>query len=196
MNKRKFKRMKKIFYLAAIVAAVSLTASCGDSKNNKTIGVGSASDSTDNGAGDSTIYGVCGEGSGMSSMQVITNEGDTLDILIDNSDEEFPTVKGGVFSGDRMAVIASKQDGEWVATQAINVSSLIGRWTSLDKDFEIQEGGLVKSSMKAETNPWTSWKIFNGKLVLNRDTFEVDNLGSDSLYLENKEGIFTFKRKK
>ena len=67
---------------------------------------------------------------------------------------------------------------------------------SLDKNFEIQEGGTVKCYIKEETNPWTSWKIYNGKLVLNRDTFTIDNLGADSLYLENNEGIFTFKREK
>ena len=48
--------------------------------------------------------------------------------------------------------------------------------------------------MKAEQNPWTSWKILNGKLLLNKDTFMIDELGPDSMYLENNAGIFTFKR--
>ena len=50
--------------------------------------------------------------------------------------------------------------------------------------------------MQAEQNPWTNWRIVNGRLVLNRDTFDIDNLGSDSLYLENKNGIFVYKRTK
>lgn len=49
---------------------------------------------------------------------------------------------------------------------------------------------MVKSHLQAETNPWTEWKICNGKLLLNKDTSAIDNLGADSLYLENKEGIF------
>ena len=55
---------------------------------------------------------------------------------------------------------------------------------------------MVKSSVKAERNPWTSWKILNGQLLLNRDTFNIGHLGSDSLYLENREGIFVYKRQK
>ena len=70
----------------------------------------------------------------------------------------------------------------------------MGKWTSIDKNFELIEGGEVKNNVKAETNPWTSWKILNGKLLLNKDTFEIEKLGPDSLYLENSVGIFTFKR--
>jgi hypothetical protein len=36
----------------------------------------------------------------------------------------------------------------------------------------------------------------NGKLLLNKDTFDIDNLGPDSLLLENHQGIFVFKRQK
>ena len=53
---------------------------------------------------------------------------------------------------------------------------------------------LFRSNVKAETNPWTSWKILNGKLLLNKDTFAIDKLGSDSLMLENTQGIYVFKR--
>ena len=85
-------------------------------------------------------------------------------------------------------------DGELVAKKVINVTTLLGRWTSIDKDFEIEEGGTVKSAVKAESTPWTYWKIFNGRLVLNKDTFDVAGLGADSLYLENNRGIFVYKR--
>lgn len=39
-------------------------------------------------------------------------------------------------------------------------------------------------------------EIVNGLLLLNTDTFQIDELGSDSLYLENREGIFVYKRQK
>ena len=97
--------------------------------------------------------------------------------------------------GDRMAVIGYKnQYGEMLASKVVNITTLQGRWTSIDKNFEIQEGGIVASSVKAESHPWTSWKICNCKLILNSDTFEIDNLGADSLYLENHHGIYAFKR--
>ena len=68
--------------------------------------------------------------------------------------------------------------------------------SSIDKDFEIQEGGTVKSLVQAESHPWTSWKVVNGNLVFNTDTFTVNGLGADSLYIENKQGIFVYKRTK
>ena len=83
-----------------------------------------------------------------------------------------------------------------VAKKVINLTTLQGKWTSLDKNFEILEGGTVKSNVQAEKNPWTSWKILNGQLVLNADTFSIDRLGGDSLYLENRQGIFVYTRQK
>ena len=61
-------------------------------------------------------------------------------------------------------------------------------------NFVIEEGGTVVSNIKAETKPWTNWKIFNGKLLLNKDTFDVVTLGADSLAIENRNGIFVYKR--
>lgn len=165
-----------------------------------------ASDNTEEVA-DSTVYGVCGDGTSMHSLELITDAGDTLVYTILDSEADFDgdvdlgessttDVAGGLMAGDKMAVVGHKADGELIADRVLNVTSLLGRWTSIDKNFEIEEGGTVKSSVKAETTPWTSWKILNGNLLLNRDTFNVTSLGADSLYIENSTGIFTFKRVK
>ena len=52
----------------------------------------------------------------------------------------------------------------------------------------------MTSAVASETNAWKSWVIRNGQLVLGRDTFVVDELGADSMLLENLEGIYSFKR--
>lgn len=150
---------------------------------------------------DTTVYGVCGEGTSMHSLEIITDAGDTLvyTLLSQDAETEVETpsdVQGGLMAGDKMAVTGHKTADELVADRVINVTSLLGHWTSIDKNFTIEEGGTVRSAVKAETNPWTSWKIFNGSLLLNRDTFAIDGLSADSLYLENANGIFTFKRQK
>lgn len=154
---------------------------------------------------DSTVYGVCGDGTSMHSLQLITDAGDTLTYTILDSEADLDgevsggivsNVEGGLMAGDKVAVTGLKVDGELIANRVINVTSLLGHWTSLDKNFEIEEGGTVRSSLKAETNPWTSWKILNGQLLLNRDTFDITSLGADSLYIENQKGIYTFKRQK
>ena len=59
----------------------------------------------------------------MSTLQLITDKGDTLEYVTDSDDGS--VVKGGLFSGDRMAVVGYKNaDGEIVATNAINLSTL------------------------------------------------------------------------
>ena len=144
---------------------------------------------------DSTIYGVCGDETMMHSLQLITDGGDTITFALPDSADGTQIVVGGLLAGDRLAVVEGKSiDGEKYARKVINLTTLQGKWTSIDKNFEILEGGEVKSGVEAEKNPWTTWKILNGKLLLNRDTFDIDNLGSDSLYLENKVGIFVYKR--
>ncbi|HAT62535.1 MAG TPA: hypothetical protein DCS83_08365 [Prevotella sp.] len=188
--------MKKLLTIVVVLAALTLVGCKNSKKANTHVVVGENNTKTDSADdGDSTLYGVCGDGSAMHTLQLITDAGDTIDYLIDDSKAD--PVQGGLMAGDRMAVVGYKDaNGEYTATSIINLTTLLGKWVSLDKNFEIQEGGTVKCYIKEETNPWTSWKIYNGKLVLNRDTFTIDNLGADSLYLENNEGIFTFKREK
>ncbi len=145
--------------------------------------------------GDSTVYGLCGEGTAMHTLQLVQASGDTINYLIDADVQT--DVQGGLMVGDRLAVLGGKNvDGENEAKTVINLTTLVGKWTSIDKNFEIQEGGVVQSFVKAESHPYTSWRIYNGKLLLNADTFKIDVLGADSLYLENKAGIFAYKRQK
>jgi len=146
---------------------------------------------------DSTLYGVCGESTGMHTLELITDAGDSMQFVLNEDENGDVNVVGGLLAGDRLAVVEGPgTDGERVAEKVINLTTLLGKWTSLDKNFEIEEDGTVKSTVQAEQNPWTNWRIVNGRLVLNRDTFDIDNLGSDSLYLENKNGIFVYKRAK
>lgn len=146
---------------------------------------------------DSTIYGVCGDGTMMHTVELISDAGDTLTFALPDTDDGSVPVVGGLLAGDRLAVVKGPSvDGEMTAKKVINLTTLQGKWTSIDKNFEILEGGEVKSNVEAEKNPWTSWKILNGKLLLNRDTFEIDNIGSDSLEIENRNGIFLYKRAK
>ena len=145
-------------------------------------------------AADSTVYGVCGEGTAMHTLQLITDTGDTIEYALMDADDNESDVSGGLMCGDRIAVMGKNTADGKSAEKVINLTSLMGRWTSIDKNFVIEEGGTIVSNVKAETHPWTNWKIFNGKLLLNRDTFDVVQLGSDSLSIENRKGIFVFRR--
>lgn len=186
--------MKKLTYLFVIAAiATMVLGSCNElgKSNNGAEGDSLYADST---VVDTTVYGRCGEGSAMSSVELITDAGDTLRYILLDDEDNPADVQGGLLAGDRLAVIGQEINGELVATRVINLTTLIGKWTSLDKNFEILEGGEVKSNVKTESQPWIAWKILNGQLLLNTDTFTINQLGADSLYLENNDGIFVYKR--
>lgn len=149
-------------------------------------------------AADSTLYGICGEGTAMHTLQLITLTGDTLNLsLLPDDDDDADTratVNGGLMCGDHLAVLATTTADGPIATKVVNLTSLMGRWTSISRNFVIEEGGIVTSDVKAETHPYTSWKIFNGQLLLGRDTFNIVTLGPDSLAIENHNGIYLYKR--
>lgn len=185
--------MRKTFYFIMSLFILAVAISCKDDKPKSVMSQsGEVEDSVS--TNDSTIYGTMVDG-GMNSIILLTDNGDTLEYLV-NPDDTIEVVKGGKINGDRFAIIGYKEYGDNFMRSAINLTSLLGNWSSLDRNFEIKEGGTVTSSLQSEKNPWTAWKIWNGKLILSKDTFDVENLGADTLSLENKAGIFVFTRGK
>ena len=95
------------------MAVVFIAASCGDKKNNAESGI--AEVAKDSAAVDTTLYGTCGDGTSMNSLQLITDNGKTLEFTMQGEDTS-SNVLGGLLSGDRLAVIACKTaDGEMFA---------------------------------------------------------------------------------
>lgn len=184
----------KTLLFAAVVALFA--AGCGgNGKQGDTL---SPSDDAASAAetADSTLYGVCDSGTAIHTLQLATDTGDTLTISLADENGEQTDIHGGLMGGDRMAVTARKgSDGTLTATLVVNITTLLGRWTSIDRDFVIEEGGTVSTHIADETRPWTAWKMFNGQLVLSTDTFDITALGADSLLLENAEGIYVYERK-
>lgn len=173
------------------LALLALAAvSCGGGKTAPDTPV---ADSLETEEPDTTVYGRCGEGTTMHSLELLTDEGKTMTMLV-GLDADSDPVKGGLLAGDRMAVTYTVTDGDTTATRVINLNTLEGKWTSLSRNFEILDGGDVVSSVESEKNPWTAWKIRNGRLLLGRDTFDVLTLGADSLEIESTKGIFVFRR--
>ena len=187
--------MKKSIISTAVFGCLfgclTFLASC---NGGKTDNADAQRDTLNAGVADSTIYGKCGEGSMMHTLELVTDEGKTLTFTID--EENGSDVQGGMMSGDRMAVTYYKTADENIAHKVINLTTLLGRWTSLDKNFTINEDGSIDSNVPAESKPFTAWTICNAKLILNTDTFEILTLGADSLELESAKGIFVYKRSK
>lgn len=188
--------MRNKFYLAAATLAVfAWVAFAGCNFSKKSNEAQQIVDKNNNRVQqpDTTVYGICGEATAMHTLELITDAGDTITYMIPDTGE--PIVKGGMLVGDRMAVLGHQTaDGEMFADQIVNLTTLLGKWESIDKRFELLDGGDIKSEVKAEKHLWTQWKMLNGKLLFNTDTFTVYALGADTLSLENNDGIFTFKR--
>ncbi len=182
--------MRRVFYFIAAIAIAIMAVSCGDKKKGSNEKIESIKE---NSPADTTIYGRCGDGTSMNSLQLITDKGDTIEFTMQGVDT-CSNVQGGLLAGDRLAVIGCKTaDGEMFAQTVLNITSLMGKWTSIDRSFTIEEGGVVEGDNQ-EKNTYLDWKILNGKLILSSDTFSVYSLGPDSLLLENANGIYAYKR--
>lgn len=144
---------------------------------------------------DSTLYGLCGEGSAMNTLQLITDTGDTLNLSVTEAMEK-NRVLGGYSVGDRMAVLTNQD--RTTATLVINESELLGNWVMPDPidgseeiGVSIREGGIAESI--DQTNiAYRTWRIINGQLefVYVREggaeeeevhLYEILSLGNDSL---------------
>lgn len=181
----------KSFNSTLLFLCVLIIASCNNKRSAPVIDILPA----DSAVVDTTVYGRCGDGTAMHTLELVTDKNDTIVYTLEGVDT-CTDVQGGLFVGDRIAVIGERVNGlneAMYAKKVINLTSLLGLWSSLDKRFEIREGGAVVSNT-GEPKPYTEWKILNGKLVLSSDTFDIYSLGPDSLYLENDKGIYGYKR--
>ncbi len=185
--------MKKTTILLFFLAVLGIVAGCKPSATKANDNDADSTQTSESAAQqDSTVYGVCTEGA-MHTLVMKAEDGKVYTFEIDMDDSI--TVMGGILEGDQMAVTYRVDDmQDTIATKVINLTTLEANWSSLDKNFEIQKGGTVQSHQQGETQPWTSWRIFNGHLVLNKDTFDIDRLDDDSLFLENRDGIYAYSR--
>lgn len=183
--------MRKIIYLIAVCITAASMAGCMGKKESDKVELADTVMTT---VPDTALYGVISDATSMHNLVVVTDEGKSVECAIDL--DTLSNVQGGLFAGDRITLTTTKTDEGLVVQKSLNLTTLLGRWTSLDKNFEIKENGVVESSVKTESNPYTQWTTVNANLVLNRDTFQVLLLGPDSLSLENGNGIFVYKRQR
>ena len=184
------KTMKQLTYIAVVVAVVTAMIGCG---NKRTASSEEQKDTVITEQTDTAIYGVVGENTSMHVLELLTEDGKVMTFAV--SQDSCSDVQGGIFAGDRVTLTTRKGSGdEMEVVKLVNLTSLLGKWTSLDRNFEIQEDGGIVSAVTAESHPYTHWTVANGNLILNADTFEVLLLGPDSMTIENDKGIYVYKR--
>ena len=200
--------MKKIAIVMSLVAAAIMTmSSCGGKK--QPVPFDDGLDSADIAAmQDPTIYGVCGEGTAMNTLQIVTDLGDTIQLDITNAKEN-NQVFGGLQVGDRMAVVPDNTKKE--ALIVINQAALLGNWVmpnpldgSDEVGISIKEGGIV-DGIEQSTITYKTWRLVRGQLELfsvREDAgeeeevalYDIVKLAPDSLVLKDSEDIYEYGR--
>ena len=150
---------------------------------------------------DSTVYGACGDGSAMNTLQLITEQGDTLVLSTTDANDRGRCI-GGFQSGDRMAVIL--KDG-LTASQVINLSALSGNWISAGQPqtgISLKEDGVAEGIGNTSVE-YRSWRLLNGRLVIESvkggeaitGVYDIVSIGPDSLVFRDSEQLFEYSRK-
>ena len=199
--------MKKIGVFSIVFCSALMIGSCGG--GNKQVAFDNG-DSIDVVNADPTIYGVCGDGTAMNTLQLITDMGDTLDFDISSAQEE-GHVFGGLQVGDRMAVLPKTSHSE--VEQVVNLASLLGNWVmpnpldgSDEVGISIKEGGIAESIDQSNIT-YKTWRLSRGKLeiVLVREggseedevnLYDIVKLGADSLVYKDAEETLDYSRQK
>lgn len=188
--------MKKFVFVGVMTAVMFSLSSCGGGKQQQQEEV--SQDTTrveDLGIMDRTIYGICTDGTAMNTLEMITDNGDTLTLSLTRA-QESGKVLGGLQAADRVAVVANKAKTE--AELVINLNTLMGDWVMPDPidgsseiGIRIKEGGVAES-IDQSTIIYRTWKIFNGNLDIllvregggdqeEENRYEILTLGPDTL---------------
>ena len=146
--------MKKtlIFIAAALMASCGKKAQQADNQQDYT------EESVEYILRDSTIYGFCGDGSAMNTLQLITDTGDTLTVGLERCRNR-NRVLGGYAVGDEMAVILNADSTE--ATLVINKSVLHGDWVMPNPiDGSSETGTTVCCRYRPPAKTASTWRSF------------------------------------
>lgn len=144
---------------------------------------------------DRTIYGICTDGTAMNTLEMVTDNGDTLALNLVKA-QETGKVLGGLQASDRVAVVADADKKH--ALVVINLNTLMGDWVmpdpidgSAEIGIRIKEGGVAES-IDQSVIVYRTWKIFNGELEIElmregggdeeeTNRYEILTLGPDTL---------------
>ncbi len=158
---------------------------------------------------DSMVYGICGDGSAMNTLQLISDIGDTLVLDISEANDK-GRCYGGIQSGDRMAVMLN---GKKSVRMVINQSALLGDWVmpnpldgSSEMGIRIKEGGIAES-IDQPSLTYRSWRLYNGQLELvairegggdevETNLYDIIFIGPDTLVFKDSEDSFEYNRYK
>ena len=90
---------------------------------------------------DTAIYGTVDESTTM-HMLTINMENGKQQTFAMNLDTLGSDIQGGIFAGDKVTLTATNGEDGMQVVKCVNLSTLLGKWTSLDRNFQIEENGV------------------------------------------------------
>lgn len=147
---------------------------------------------------DTAFYGHLGDGTGMSCLQLVTNEGDTL--VLNKTDEksgEDGRILGEIANYTDQFAITTRDDNQSISV-ALNINQLAQSWQSQTDSlhgFSLLPDGKAKA-IKNKQYKYNRWDLCNCHLILLResvgahgaetrhDTLQILCLTPDSLVLQ------------
>ena len=202
--------MKKFECLMLVAAFMLMLASSCGNKGQVVQYATYDENSFDNPNRDTTLYGICANGSAMNTLQMLTDAGDSVSLSTERA-QEAGQVFGGYAVGDRMAVLVNRDTTE--ATMVINMSMLLGDWVmpnpldgSDEVGIRIKEGGIAESISHSDI-VYKTWRLVRGRLelIMTRETgsgedetllYDIVKLGPDSLMLKDGDETLEYSRPK
>lgn len=200
--------MKKVAAMSLVLALIVGITACDDKKKQNQETGENWNESIQKLSGDSTIYGLCLDGSAMNTLQMVTDSGDTLTLSTTDLNEA-GMVFGGYAVGDRMAVILDSETKS--LRMIVNESTLMGSWVMLNPldgtsytGFCIKDGGNLESINQAQID-YKTWSLVDGQLEMvgvregggDFEDFEVYQLlylSNDSLAIKDSETVYEYTR--
>lgn len=198
--------MKHFGMMSIVAAGLIAITSCDNKQQNKIEFVepaGTVQKSTD-----VTMYGICGEGSAMNTLQLLTDSGDTLNLNLEAA-KDANLVMGSYAPGDRMAVLTTADKKE--IKSVINETTLMGKWLmpnpidgSSTVGIFIKDGGIAES-IDQSTIIYKTWRVVDGKLEISlvregggdeeeTNLYNIELLTADSLVYYNEDDRFEYSR--
>ena len=203
--------MKKLLSTAIMAAmATALLTQCGSKTAQNNAEAIDEDTLTIDDDQDIMIYGICGEGSAMNTLQIITDTNDTLNLSVEKTKED-NKVFGGYSVGDKIAAYINHKTQE--PKIVINESTLLGNWLmpnpldgSSTLGVSIKDGGIAES-INQPVIIFKTWRIVDGQLELclvregggdeeETNIYTLEKLDADSLIYSDTEDRHAYSRGK
>ncbi len=187
--------MNRLFFIVVSAAVMMALGSCGGNKQQQAEVVQDTVKLENVIPTDKTLYGICTDGTAMNTLEMVTDNGDTLRLSTEAAQEK-GKVLGGLQVADRVAVVADQSKKQ--AQIVINLNTLMGDWVmpdpidgSAEIGIRIKEGGVAES-IDQSTIVYRTWKIYDGNLEIllvregggdmeEENRYEILSLGPDTL---------------